>query len=94
VDAPLERAAILAFFALVGAVVGFALGRRRPADGLVVVGDAKGKHPGLAAAGRKGIAVSGMNNDRFRCGTCDMETTAGPLSRHQRATGHEGRFKV
>jgi hypothetical protein len=91
VDARLERVALLAVFALLG----FFLGRYRPAEGVVVVADAEPpKNPKLAAAGRKGIAVSGMNSDRFRCGTCGMETTAGPMSGHQRATGHEGRFKL
>jgi hypothetical protein len=48
------------------------------------------KHPGLAAAGRRGVAASGMNTDRFRCGTCGMESTKGPLTRHQRTHDHEG----
>jgi hypothetical protein len=91
VDARLDRFVFL----LLGAALGFLLGRYRPTDGLVVVAeDAPPKNPKLAAAGRKGIAVSGMNSDRYRCGTCGMETTAGPMTGHQRATGHEGRFKV
>jgi hypothetical protein len=31
---------------------------------------------------------------RYRCGECEMTTTSGPLSRHQKATGHVGRNKV
>lgn len=90
-DAPLERAALLAIFAFAGTVLGFLLGRYRPAEGVVVVADAEPpKHPGLAAAGRKGVAAFGMNTDRFRCGTCGMESTKGPLTRHQRTHHHEG----
>jgi hypothetical protein len=38
--------------------------------------------------------VKKVNSQRYRCGGCDMETSPGPLARHQRRTGHEGRVKV
>jgi hypothetical protein len=100
VDAPSERAVWFIAGALVGAV-GAALWRRLDDPSLVVVAgeDAEaatgpGKNPRLAAAGRRGVAASGMNSDRYRCGGCEMVTTAGPLTAHQRATGHEGRFNA
>lgn len=49
-----------------------------------------GKNPRLAAAGRRGVAASGMNSHRVRCSVCGLETTRGPMTGHQRATGHEG----
>lgn len=39
-------------------------------------------------------AVKKTNSQRYRCGECEMETTPGPLARHQRRTGHEGRFNA
>lgn len=87
-DAASDRAVWIVVGALVGAV-GAALWHRfaeAPTD--------PGKNPRLAAAGRRGIAASGMNSDRYRCGGCEMVTTAGPLTGHQRATGHEGRFNA
>jgi hypothetical protein len=100
VDAASERAVWIVVGALVGAL-GAALWHRLDDPSLVVVAreDAEapadaGKNPRLAAAGRRGIAASGMNSDRYRCGGCEMVTTAGPLSAHQRATGHEGRFNA
>jgi hypothetical protein len=39
-------------------------------------------------------AVKKTNAQRYRCGECGLETTPGPLSRHQRRTGHEGRVRV
>jgi hypothetical protein len=97
VDAASERAVWIVVGTLVGAV-GAAFWHRLGAPSLAVVGeDAEaptGKNPRLAAAGRRGIAASGMNSDRYRCGGCEMVTTAGPLTAHQRATGHEGRFNA
>jgi len=98
VDAASDRAVWIVVGALVGAV-GAGLWHRLGPPSLVVVAgeDAEpptdpGKNPRLAAAGRLGIAASRMNSDRYRCGGCAMVTTGGPLSAHQRATGHEGRF--
>jgi hypothetical protein len=91
VDRASEHAVWFVVGALVGAV-GAALWRRldvpSPTEAV------EGKNPRLAAAGRRGIAASGMNSDRYRCGGCEMVTTAGPLTAHQRATGHEGRFRA
>ncbi len=99
-DAASDRAVWFVVGALVGAV-GAALWHRLDAPSLVVVAGESaqtptgtGKNPRLAAAGRRGIAASGMNSDRYRCGGCDMVTTAGPLTAHQRATGHAGRFNA
>lgn len=99
-DAASERAVWIVVGALVGAL-GAALWQRLDAAPMVVVAgeDAEaptdtGKNPRLAAAGRRGITASGMNSDRYRCGGCEMVTTAGPLTAHQRATGHEGRFNA
>jgi hypothetical protein len=39
-------------------------------------------------------AVKKTNAQRYRCGECEVETTPGPLARHQRRTGHEGRVRV
>ena len=100
----MDRASEHAIWFVVGALagaVGAALWQRLDASSLVVVAgqDAEaatgpGKNPKLAAAGRRGIAASGMNSDRYRCGGCEMVTTAGPLTAHQRATRHEGRFNA
>lgn len=98
-DAASDRAVWIVVGALVGAVVA-AFWHRLGAPSLAVAGeDAQlptdtGKNPRLVAAGRRGIAASGMNSDRYRCGGCEMVTTAGPLTAHQRATGHEGRFNA
>jgi len=92
VDASLERLGLVVVAAALGCAAGYAVGRlaqvtaEPPTD--------PGRNPRLAAAGRLGIAASGMNSDRYRCGGCEMVTTAGPLTGHQRVTGHEGRFKV
>lgn len=97
-DAASERAVWIVVGALVGAV-GAAFWHRLGARSPVVAGEdpeapsGPGKNPRLAAAGRRGMAASGMNSDRYRCGGCEMVTTAGPLTAHQRATGHEGRVK-
>lgn len=31
-----------------------------------------------------------LNGKRVRCSVCGLETTRGPMTGHQRATGHEG----
>jgi hypothetical protein len=99
-----DRASEHAVWFVVGALVGAlsaVLWWRLDAPSMVVVAgeDAEtptdtGKNPKLAAAGRRGVVASGMNSDRYRCGDCEMVTTAGPLTAHQRATGHEGRFNA
>jgi len=99
VDAASEHAFWFVAGALVGAV-GAALWSRFDVASLVVAGDTAaaptrpGKNPRLVAAGRRGVAASGMNSHRYRCGGCEMVTTAGPLTGHQRVTGHEGRFNA
>jgi len=95
VDASLERLGLVVVAAALGCAAGYAVGRlAQVADATAEPPTDPGRNPRLAAAGRRGIAASGMNRDRYRCGGCEMVTTAGPLTGHQRVTGHEGRFKV
>jgi hypothetical protein len=84
VDAASDRAVWIVVGALVGAL-GAALWHRLDAPSMVVVDaeDAEAstdtdKNPRLAAAGRRAIAASGMNSHRYRCGGCEMVTTADP----------------
>jgi hypothetical protein len=94
-----ERAvfALLVAFAAVVGLIGFVVGRRTaqtPEPEVRVV-----HRPPVARLNerRREIsreAVKKTNAQRYRCGECDMETTPGPLARHQRRTGHEGRIRV
>jgi hypothetical protein len=74
---------------VLGAAAALLLERRERADRVPV-----DKNPRLQAAGRRGIRASGMNTNHYRCRDCGMETTAGPLTGHQKATSHVGRSRV
>jgi hypothetical protein len=50
--------------------------------------------PPRVRQGRTAIEASGMNRKHYRCQTCGLETTAGPLTSHQKASGHAGRERV
>ena len=100
VDASLERLGLVVVTAALGSAAGYAVGRFAPVAGPAaeastgLTEQVGPKNPRLAAAGRRGITASGMNARRYRCKGCGMETTAGPLTRHQQATGHDGRASV
>lgn len=101
---PVDRASEHAVWFVVGALVGAVgavLWRRLDAPSLVVAGEGTepptgtDKNPRLAAAGRRGIAASGLNSKRFTCKVCGYgPTTAGPLGVHHKAAGHRGRVKA
>jgi hypothetical protein len=83
--------------AVVAGLVGFVVGRRtapKPEPEVRVV--PRRPVPRLNERRREisREAVKKTNAQRYRCGGCDMETTPGPLARHQRRTGHQGRIRV
>ena len=62
---------------------------------------ASGNLPRMAAeAGRIGGRIGGkvsamrLNSQKWRCEVCGAETTPGPLSLHQKVTGHAGKSQI